>query len=112
MNAVCPKYVNRKVEPHLRHSVLTPFAFSVVRTNISTGAFYDSVEEQAILTPMKGVIDAFESFLDGDISGECMEVGPKGGFQQRAPAEHLDAESGKVMALLYHRGHPLHEPKK
>jgi len=91
MNAVCP---------------------NVVRTNISTGAFYDSVEEQAILTPMKGVIDAFESFLDGDISGECMEVGPKGGFQQRAPAEHLDAESGKVMALLYHRGHPLHEPKK
>ena len=59
---------------------------------------------------MKSVIDAFELFLDGDLSGECMEAGPKGGLVRRAPAEHLDRESGDVMALLYERGHALHEP--
>lgn len=84
---------------------------SVVRTNISSDAFYNLLEEKGIMTPMKGVIEAFEQFLDDDTSGECMEVGPNGGYTRRAPAEYLDRESKAVMDALYERSHSLHEPK-
>ena len=84
---------------------------NVVRTHISTDTFYDSVEAEGVLTPMKGVIDAFESTLDGDISGECLEIGPNGGFSAKAPAPHLDPETTRVMDMIYHRAHPLQEPE-
>ena len=84
---------------------------NVVRTGISTSQFYDSMEEAKLLTPMKSVVDAFEHFVDNDISGECMEMGPNAGFTRRAPAEHLDKESGLVMEKLYGRALPLHQPK-
>ncbi|KAK3112531.1 hypothetical protein LTR53_011114 [Teratosphaeriaceae sp. CCFEE 6253] len=83
---------------------------NVVRTNISVSAFYDGLETQGLLTPMKGVIDAFEQFLDGKESGECLEAGPKGNVVRRAPAEHLDDETKRIMEMLYHRGRPLHQP--
>lgn len=90
MNAVCP---------------------NVVRTGISTDVYYDKLEAEGILTPMKGVVDAFESFLDSDASGQCMEVGPNGGFSAKAPAPHLDKESARVMDSIYERSHRLHEPE-
>lgn len=85
----------------------------VVRTNISTGDFYDILEKQGFLTPIEGVIDTFEKLLgSNNTSGECFEVGPKykekGAVPRKAP-EYLDEESGKVCELLYDRGHPLHE---
>ncbi|KAK5120349.1 hypothetical protein LTR85_006288 [Meristemomyces frigidus] len=85
---------------------------NVVRTNISTSNFYDKLESEGLLTPMEPVMDAFKQFLDSDISGECMEAGPKGDLVRRAPAEHLDRESATVMEMLYERGHALHEPLK
>ncbi|KAK4550130.1 hypothetical protein LTR36_003097 [Oleoguttula mirabilis] len=85
---------------------------NVVRTNISTSAFYEDLESKGLLTPMKPVMDAFAQFLDGDISGECLEAGPKGNLVRRAPAEHLDPESAVVMEMLYERGHALHQPPK
>lgn len=84
---------------------------NVVRTHISTDIFYDQVEAEGVLTPMKGVVDAFESFLDSDTSGECMEVGPKGGFSAKAPPPYLDKESERVMDMIYRRAHVLHEPE-
>lgn len=83
-----------------------------MRTHISTDVFYDKIEPLGLLTPVKNVIDAFESFLDSDISGECLEVGPKGGHKARAPAEYLDLESGKVMELIHERSAPLQRPEK
>ena len=91
MNAVCP---------------------NVVRTSISTPAFYDNVDKQGVLTPMKGVVDAFASFLDTDISGECMEVGPNGGFSAKAPAPHLDKETTSILNMIHDRSHRLHEPEQ
>ena len=85
---------------------------NVVRTKISTGSFYDKLEQDGILTPMKGVVDAFESFLDSDTSGECMEVGPNGGFSAKAPTPHLDKESTTVLDRIYERSHALHEVEK
>ncbi|GAB7364442.1 hypothetical protein MBLNU230_g4983t1 [Neophaeotheca triangularis] len=93
-------------EEHITLNAICP---NVVRTNISTGTFYDSLEAQKLLTPMKGVVDAFESLLDSDVSGECLEAGPSGGFTRRAPAEYLDDTSKEVCDKLYHRGRPLHE---
>ena len=90
MNAVCP---------------------NVVRTSISTSAFYDTVEKKGIITELKAVVDAFESFLDSDISGECMEVGPNGGFEAKAPAPHLDKETTEILDMIYSRSHRLHEPE-
>lgn len=85
---------------------------NVVRTSISTDVFYDQLEKEGILTPMKGVVDAFASFLDSDVSGECMEVGPNGGFEPKAPAPHLDKETKTVMDRIYERSHRLHEPEQ
>lgn len=85
---------------------------SLTSADISTSTFYEKLESEGLLTPMKPVIDAFEQFLDSDISGECMEAGPKGNLVRRAPAEHLDRESAVVMEMLYERGHGLHEPLK
>ena len=85
---------------------------NVVRTQISTSAFYDNVDKEGVLTPMKGVVDAFESFLDSDTSGECMEVGPNGGFSPKAPAPHLDKESTRILGMIEQRSHRLHEPEQ
>ena len=56
MNAVCP---------------------NVIRTNISAPAFYDKLDGLKLLTPMQGLIEAFESMLgSNDTSGEIFEVQP------------------------------------
>lgn len=98
--------------------LLNAVAPNVVRTNISTGAFYDSLEADNLLTPLKGVIDTFEALLDGaekDTSGEIFEIGPnygRGGevAVRRMPAEPLDEASRVVVDLLESRGRPLQVP--
>ena len=88
---------------------------NVIRTNISTGTFYDGLEEQGLLTPIEGVIGVFENLLGNNgTSGEIFEVGPN--YQDQGPvpreeAKPLDEKSAKVLDLLYHRAHPLHQPR-
>lgn len=83
----------------------------VVRTSISTGSFYDSLEAKGLLTPIDGVIKAFEDMLgENDVSGEIFEVGPRGD-QVRKATEYMDKESGEVCDLLSHRGRPLQLPR-
>lgn len=85
---------------------------NVVRTGISTGDFYDHLEEEGLLTPMESVVEAFESFLGAsDTSGEILEVGPNEGFRRRSPADYLDEKSMRVCELLHERGRPLHARK-
>lgn len=88
---------------------------NVVRTNISSGAFYDTLEKEGVLTPMHGVVETFEKLLGAtDTSGECFEVGPNYNTQGAVPrkvAEPLDKESARVVELLYQRGHSLHQPR-
>ncbi len=87
MNAVCP---------------------NVIKTNISAPAFYDKLDKMNLLTPMQGLIEAFESMLgDNKTSGELFEVGPNGGYQIKKAPEHLDAETTKILGLLYERAHSL-----
>ncbi|KIW48655.1 hypothetical protein, variant [Exophiala oligosperma] len=94
MNAVCP---------------------NVVRTNISTSAFYDTLDKEGVLAPIEGVVDVFEKLLgDSPTSGECFEVGPnyktQGAVPRKAP-EFLDKESKRVCELIEKRSHKLHEPR-
>ncbi|EXJ57091.1 hypothetical protein A1O7_07435 [Cladophialophora yegresii CBS 114405] len=93
MNAICP---------------------NVIRTNISTGAFYDTLEKENLLTPIEGVIDTFEKLLDEQTSGEIFEIGPnykQQGAVVRKAQEYLDKESQRTFEVLYHRGRPLHQPR-
>ena len=87
---------------------------NVIRTNISTKGFYDSLEEKGLLTPLEAVPDVFEKLLgDNPASGECYEVGPhyksQGAITTNGPP-YLDDESAAVFDLLYTRGRPLHQP--
>jgi NAD(P)-dependent dehydrogenase (short-subunit alcohol dehydrogenase family) len=81
---------------------------NVVRTSISSGAFYDQMEEQGLLTPMDGILDAFTDMLQTDGSGEIYECGTKGGWTKRRGAEYLDTESERCCELLLQRGMALH----
>jgi len=88
---------------------------NVIRTNISSPEFYDKIEAQGLLTPIEGVVDAFESLLgDNADSGECFEIGPnyaKGqGVVKRKFVEFLDEESKKCFEMLEPRGRPLQLP--
>ncbi|KAH8595060.1 glucose 1-dehydrogenase [Bisporella sp. PMI_857] len=87
---------------------------NVVRTNISTAAFYEKLDALDLLSPIEGVVEVFQTLLGkNDASGECFEVGPnynKQGPVSRAPLEYLDAETKTLMELLYDRGLPLQLP--
>lgn len=87
---------------------------NVIRTNISTGAFYDKLEEEKLLTPIEGVVETFEKLLSEATSGECFEVGPnyktQGAVPRKAP-QFLDQESERIHDLLYQRGRALHQPR-
>lgn len=90
------------------HITLNAISPNVVRTSISSDAFYEQCESESLIAPMKSVIDAFESVLGtSNTSGEVLEIGPKGGFVRRAPAEYLDRESERVCELLDGRGMTL-----
>ena len=85
---------------------------NVIRTNISTSAFYDKLEGDGLLTPIDGVVQAFESMLgDNMVSGEIFEIPPKGGYVVRKAPEYLDKASETVCEKLYHRARPMQQPK-
>jgi NAD(P)-dependent dehydrogenase (short-subunit alcohol dehydrogenase family) len=88
--------------------VLSAVAPNVVRTGISSSAFYDKMEEEGMLTPMESVLEAFKEIVEGDGSGVVYECGPKGGVVVRQGSEYLDEESGKCCELLLERGRGLH----
>jgi short-subunit dehydrogenase len=97
-------------EEHITMNAVCP---NVIRTNISTVAFYDKLEAKGLLTPIDGLIKAFESMLgDSQVSGETFEVGPNGGFVVRKGMEYLDKESQEVVKLIEERAHVLQEPVK
>jgi hypothetical protein len=86
MNAICP---------------------NVVRTGISSKAFYEQLEPGGLLTPMESLIEVFESLLGSNkASGEIYEVGPKG-IQDRPATDYMDSETQELCELLLERGRPL-----
>lgn len=83
---------------------------NVVQTSISSPLFYEKLAEQNLLTPMDGLIDAFETMLKSSCSGEVFECGPAGGWTKRGATEYLDEKTGEICKLLRVRAMPLHYP--
>ncbi len=96
-------------EEHITLNSVNPH---VIRTAISSGAFYDMVEAKGLLTPMEGLIEAFESMLgDREVSGEVFEIPPGGGWKIRAAPEYLDEKSRELCEMLEKRSRVLHTAK-
>ena len=81
---------------------------NVVKTSIASDLFYDILEKGGLLTPMEGLMKAFDDMLETGESGSVYECGPKGGFSKRKGAEYLDEESEKCCELLQERAKKLH----
>jgi hypothetical protein len=80
---------------------------NVVRTNISSSAFYEQLDAKGLLTPMESLIEVFESLLGTNkASGEIYEVGPRG-IQDRPAVEYMDNETQDLCELLLERARPL-----
>jgi NAD(P)-dependent dehydrogenase (short-subunit alcohol dehydrogenase family) len=88
--------------------LMSAVAPNVVRTNITKGTFYDTLEGLGLLTPMEGVMSAFEAILDGDESGIVYECGPRGGWTKREVAEYLDKETTTLCGMLDEAKRSLH----
>lgn len=84
---------------------------NVVETSISSPIFYKKLDEENLLTPMDGLLDAFKTILDSNCSGEIFECGPTGGWTKREAINYLDEESEIVCKMLNVRGRTLHYSK-
>ncbi|EME44180.1 hypothetical protein DOTSEDRAFT_53364 [Dothistroma septosporum NZE10] len=104
----------RSYGKHLPTDAITLNAIcpNVVRTNISTEAFYSDMQAKELLVPMETVVEAFARCLDTDISGETLEIEPRSGITHRSAPEPLDRDAADTLALLHVRGSPLHAPEK
>ena len=80
----------------------------IVRTNISTDAFYSKVEEQGLLTPVSTIIEGYEKSMEGTLSGIVMECGPRGAFP-REGTEFAYDEAEQSCILAEPRAQPLTE---
>lgn len=65
------------------------------------------MESKGLLVSMESVVQAFEQCLDGNISGETLEIEPKTGIVSRTGPEPLDREAEETLKLLHQRGAPL-----
>lgn len=81
---------------------------NVVRTGISDSRFYDMLEGEGLLTPMEGLMEAFDEMMKSGVSGKVFECGPKGGWKMKDGTGYEDAKSEKVCALLLERARKLH----
>ncbi|KAF9691639.1 hypothetical protein EKO04_010445 [Ascochyta lentis] len=81
-----------------------------VQTGIASPQFYEKLAKKNLLTPMDGLMDAFDTMLDGNCSGEVFECGPAGGWTKRAAVEYLDKGSEELCSLLNVRARRLHYP--
>lgn len=84
----------------------------IVRTHISTDAFYDKIEPMGLICDIKGLLMGFEDMMGAStMSGECLEITPaKLGYTIRKQAEVLDEPSQKSLEMVTERCHPMQVP--
>lgn len=80
-----------------------------MKTGFSTDAFYDSLDQAGLLTPVDGAVEACIQLLgDCKTSGECFEIGPNyhngQGVYQPAFPPIPDDKQQQVHDLLLARG--------
>lgn len=81
---------------------------NVVRTGISSDVFYQALEAEGLLTPMEGLMRAFDEIIEKAGSGEVYECGPRNSWTKRPGAEYLDQESERCCEMLQARAKALH----
>lgn len=81
---------------------------NVVQTGISAPMFYEKLAKENLLTPMDGLMDAFDTMLQSNGSGEVFECGPAGGYTKKEAVAYLDEGSEVVCNLLNVRARGLH----
>jgi hypothetical protein len=93
---------------------------NIVRTNISSTAFYEVVSKKELFTPMESMVKIFDSLLGSDPRNGCtFECGPQG-VQLREPPEYMDEATKEACNLIQERSAVMHrnalytdgEPKK
>ncbi|KAF9891527.1 hypothetical protein FE257_003994 [Aspergillus nanangensis] len=88
---------------------------NIVKTNISTGTFYDRAEERGLLISVDTLVEAFESLLgDSATSGEAIEVLPgSDGYRIKEIPEYTNdkcKESVEMTNDRSHRSFKFHQP--
>jgi hypothetical protein len=87
---------------------------NIVKTNISTGEFYDKAGERGLLITVDSLVEAFESLLgENTTSGEAVEILPgSDGFRIKEIAEYTNdkvKESVEMTLNRSHRSRKFHE---
>jgi hypothetical protein len=76
---------------------------NIVRTNISTTEFYDTVDRKELFTPMESMIQVFDSLLGSDPRNGCIfECGPRGVALRQAP-DYMDDATKEACDLIQER---------
>ncbi|KAJ5814260.1 uncharacterized protein N7503_001010 [Penicillium pulvis] len=88
---------------------------NIVKTNISTGAFYDKAGARGLLISVDTLVEAFESLLgDSDTSGEAVEILPGDeGYRVKEIPEYTNdkcKESVEMTTDRSHRSFQFHQP--
>lgn len=88
---------------------MNAFCPSVIRTGFSQDTFYDSLEDENLLTPIDCILEVIEKTLGtSPISGQCFEAGPNYGngqglIQPKFP-RYIDKDLARVVDLVNARG--------
>jgi NAD(P)-dependent dehydrogenase (short-subunit alcohol dehydrogenase family) len=81
---------------------------NIVRTNISTTEFYDTVDRRELFTPMESMIQIFESLLGKDArTGYIFECGPRDIMLRTAP-DYMDEATQEACDLIRERSVVMH----
>lgn len=84
----------------------------MVKTHISTDAFYDQMGKLGLLCDMESLMIAFKDMMgDSKMSGEILEVSPeKLGYTTRKGVEYLDDAAEKMCEMVHERSYPHQTP--
>lgn len=88
---------------------------NIVRTNISTGEFYDKADREGLCISVETLVASFESLLgESEVSGEAVEIlpGAEGHKIKESPAYTNSKVQRSVELTLdrTHRSHKFNEP--
>lgn len=80
---------------------------NIVKTNISTGDFYDRADAKGLLITVESLVESFESLLGtNDTSGEAIEILPgNGGHRIKECPEYTNEKCRESVELTLDRAH-------
>jgi NAD(P)-dependent dehydrogenase (short-subunit alcohol dehydrogenase family) len=81
---------------------------NIVRTNISTSEFYETVDKKGLFTPMESMVQIFQSLLGSDPRNGCIfECGPQGVLLRDAQG-YMDDATEEACSLIRDRSVTMH----